>query len=100
MAIADIAGCVFDEPSTGLKNRLTAEILNRFMEYYKHLPDTPYSEEYIRRSMVTGKDVTVHKGKEMLKAHVLGIDEEFGLKVRYDDGSVEILRSGEVSIRI
>ena len=99
-SIADIAGSVFKEPSIGLKNRLAAEVLNRFMEYYRHLPDTPYSEEYIRRSMLTGKDVTVHKGKEMITAHVLGIDEEFGLKVRYEDGSVEILRSGEVSIRI
>ena len=98
-SIADVAGSVFKEPSIGLKNRLAAEVLNRFMEYYRHLPETPYSEEYIRRSMLTGKDVTVHKGKEMIKAHVLGIDEEFGLKVRYDDGSVEIVRSGEVSIR-
>ena len=99
-AIADIAGSVFDVPSTGFKNRLAAEILNRMMSYYKHLSEAPYSEEYIRRSMVTGKDVMVHKDKEMIPAHVLGIDEEFGLKVRYEDGSVEVLRSGEVSIRI
>lgn len=33
-------------------------------------------------------------------SHVLGIDEEFGLKVQYEDGNVEILRSGEISIRI
>ena len=99
-SISDIAGCVFDEPSAGLKNRLAAEVLNRFMAYYEHLPETPYSDEYIKRSMVTGKDITVHKGKEMIKAHVLGIDEEFGLKVRYEDGSVEVLRSGEISIRI
>ena len=99
-SISDIAGKVFDEPSIGLKNRLAAEILNRFMSYYGRLPETPYSEEYIKRSIVTGKDVMVHKGKEMVKAHVLGIDEEFGLKVRYEDGSVEILRSGEVSIRL
>ena len=99
-AIADVAGCVFDEPKSGLKNRLAAEILNRFMAYYKKLPDTPYSAEYIKRSMVTGKDVTVHKGKEQVPAHVLGIDEEFGLKVAYEDGTVEVLRSGEISIRI
>ena len=99
-AIADVAGCVFDEPKAGLKNRLAAEILNRFMAYYKKLPDTPYSAEYIKRSMVTGKDVTVHKGKEQVPAHVLGIDEEFGLKVAYEDGTVEVLRSGEISIRI
>lgn len=99
-AISDVAGCVFDEPKTGLKNRLTAEVLNRFMDYYKKLPDTPYSAEYIKRSMVTGKDVTVHKGKEQLPAHVLGIDNEFGLKVLYEDGTVEVLRSGEISIKI
>lgn len=99
-SIADIAGCVFDEPKTGLKNLLAAEVLNRFMAYYKYLPDTPYSDEYIKRSMVTGKDITVYKGSESVRAHVLGIDEEFGLKVRYEDGSVEVLRSGEISIRI
>ena len=99
-SISEIAGSVFDEPETGLKNRLAAEILNRMMAYYKRLPDTPYSEEYIKRSMVTGKDVMVHKDKEMVPAHVLGIDEEFGLKVLYEDGSVEVLRSGEVSIKI
>ncbi len=99
-AIADIAGRVFDEPKTGLKNRLAAEVLNRFMAYYKELPDTPYSSEYIKRSMVTGRDVTIHKGKEQIKAHVLGIDNTFGLKVVYEDGTVEVLRSGEVSIRI
>ena len=99
-AIADIAGSVFDGPSIGLKNKLAAEVLNRFMEYYSHLPETPYSDEYIKRSMVTGKDVMVFRGGETVRAHVLGIDEEFGLKVRYEDGSVEVLRSGEISIRL
>ncbi len=100
VSIADIAGCVFDKPETGLKNRLAAEVLNRFMAYYRCLPDTPYSDEYIKRSMVTGKDIIVFRNGESVRAHVLGIDEEFGLKVRYEDGSVEILRSGEISIRI
>ena len=99
-AISDIAGCVFDETSIGLKNLLAAEVLNRFMDYYGKLPETPYSDEYIRRSMVTGKDITVHRGKEQRRAHVLGIDEKFGLKVAYEDGTVEVLRSGEISIRI
>ena len=50
--------------------------------------------------MVTGKTVMVNKGSEMIAADVLGIDQEFGLKVQYEDGSVEILRSGEISIKI
>ncbi len=99
-AIENIAGSVFDKPEIGLKNRLVAEILNRFMAYYKKLPDTPYSEEYIKRSVVTDKDIIVLKNKEQIPAHVLGIDEKFGLKVIYDDGTVEVLRSGEISIKI
>ena len=99
-SIAEIAGSVFDEPAAGLKNRLVAEILNRFMAYYKQLPETAYSEEYIRRSLAIDKDVTVISGKSQRMAHVLGIDSEFGLKVRYEDGTEDILRSGEISIKL
>ena len=99
-AIADIAGSVFDEPVTGLKNRLAAEVLNRFMAYYRKLPETAYSDEYTRRSMVIDKDVTVHDGQNDYPAHVLGLDEDFGLIVRYPDGSEDILRSGEISIKL
>ena len=96
-SIAEIAGSVFDEPSAGLKNRLAAEVLNRFMAHYRHLPEADYSDEYIRRSMVIDKDIMVLSGNEQRKAHVLGIDKEFGLRVRYEDGSEDILRSGEIS---
>ena len=38
-------------------------------------------------------------GPEREYALVLGIDDDCHLKVQYDDGAVEYLSSGEISIR-
>ena len=97
-SIADIAGSVFDEPATGLKNRLAAEVLNHFMSYYSELPETTYSEGYVKRSMVIDKDITVRKNGLNEPAHATGLTDDFGLIVRYEDGREEVLSSGEVSI--
>lgn len=99
-AIADIAGSIFDYCSPGLKNRLVAEILDRFMAYYKGVSANDYIEEYRKRSIAIGKDVTVSVKGKAVSAHVLGIDDECGLMVRYDDGTEATLRSGEVSIKL
>ena len=34
------------------------------------------------------------------KADVIGIDDDFRLQVRYEDGTTELLSSGEVSLRV
>ena len=104
----------------GGRNRLAAEILNRFFSY---LDDdlTPsassvsgaslkapgsgtaprYAAEYRRRCFVIGMDVDVIKaGSEPREAHVLGVDDECRLEVRYSDGKEETLSSGEISIRL
>jgi BirA family biotin operon repressor/biotin-[acetyl-CoA-carboxylase] ligase len=50
---------------------------------------------------VIGKDVDVIKaGSEPVRAHVLDVDSECRLIVRYDDGTQEVLSSGEISIRV
>ncbi len=96
----------------GGRNRLAAEILNRFFSYCSGLrgsgigalnaPDVPaYVNEYRRRCFVTGMDVDVLRaGADPVKAHVLDIDDRCHLLVRYEDGSEETLSSGEISIRI
>jgi BirA family biotin operon repressor/biotin-[acetyl-CoA-carboxylase] ligase len=46
-------------------------------------------------------DVDVIKaGSEPHEAHVLGVDDECRLEVRYADGTTETLSSGEISIRL
>lgn len=97
--IKDIAGTVFDKSETGIRNQLAAEIINRFMAYYKHVNEKDYQGEYIKRSIVPGKDIEVHAHGEVKKAHALAIDDTCGLMVRYEDGSAEALHFGEVSIK-
>ncbi|MBO5512969.1 MAG: biotin--[acetyl-CoA-carboxylase] ligase [Mogibacterium sp.] len=97
--IKDIAGTVFDQSETGIRNQLAAEIINRFMAYYKHVTENGYQGEYIKRSIVPGKDIEVHAHGEVRPAHALAIDDTCGLMVRYEDGSAETLHFGEVSIK-
>lgn len=96
----------------GGRNRLAAEILGRFFSYCSEVRSSgssilndvtvpAYVSEYRRRCFVTGMDVDVLRaGSDPVKAHVLGIDDQCHLMVRYEDGSEETLSSGEISIRI
>ncbi len=98
--IRETAGCVFDKTAVGLKDRLAAEVLERLMAYYNDLLGDYCYDEYRSRSLVIDKDVTVLSSDVSAKAHVIDLDRDFGLKVRYPDGTEEVLRSGEISIRI
>lgn len=100
--IRDIAGAVFDrEPlPTDAKNRIAAGIIRYFMEYYRDLSAHPFFDEYVKRSVIVGKDILVLGKEESRAAQALFIDENCNLHVRYkDDGSEGVLASGEVSIR-
>jgi len=47
----------------------------------------------------TGKPVRVIRGDESRAAFSLEVEEDFALRVRYEDGTVESVNAGEVSIR-
>lgn len=111
--IRNVAGAIFgereilDADASDIRSRLAAEVISRFMTYYHaacHIPGASLSdhiEEYRRRCIVIGRDINVlMPGSEPKPAHVLDVDNECGLVVRYADGTEEILRSGEISIRI
>ncbi len=100
--LLDIAGAVLTDRREDVKNRLAAEFLNHFYGYYggQGHGTADYVEEYRRRSLVTGKRIAVLSGNETRGAVALGIDDECGLLVRYDDGGEACLSSGEISIRL
>lgn len=95
-----VAGAVFSpgEDTIGAKSRLAAGILRRFWEYYRALPQRVFWEEYCRRSVVVGREITI-LGTDPQPARAIGIDEECRLRVRLSDGSERLLSSGEVSVR-
>ena len=58
-----------------------------------------YLQEYRRFCVTTGKNVSVIKGTEKTPAFAECVNDDFALVVRYEDGSVAAVDSGEVSIR-
>jgi len=56
-------------------------------------------EEYRRRCLTVGREVQVITPDAVRRAEALAVDETFGLQVRYEDGSVDTVRAGEVSVR-
>lgn len=100
--LKEIAGALSGEFS---KNQLAAEIINQVMTLTADLPNRTFIESYRAHSMILDQDILVYKGgyKEDvpgIPAHVLDIDDNGGLAVRYSDGKQETLTSGEISIRM
>ena len=96
--ISDTACSVFDYQSPGLKNELAAEVLNFFMHYYRSGED--FTGEYRKNCVVPGNEISVIRPDKSVKAYALGLDDDLGLIVRYEDGTEDVLRSGEISIRL
>ncbi len=96
--IRDIAGTVFSEVQHDGKNRLTAGFLNSFMKYYLKKDFSSHVSSYRQRSMAIGKTVTVIMQNSSRKALVLDVDDDCCLIVKYEDGTVDRLLSGEISI--
>lgn len=99
-SLADTAGSLLDAPGNFSRNQFVAEILTSFTDYYIHENPLEYVEEYRKRSFVIGKDIDIISGKKIRRAHALAINDDCSLKVRFDDGEVQDLKSGEISIRV
>ena len=96
--LAEIAGALWERPVPGGKNRLAAEFLNHFWKFYAACDSGVFLEDYRRRSLVVGKDITVIAGGKETPAHALGIDDNCRLLVRYESGETAALSYGEVRI--
>ncbi len=92
------AGTLFDRPCDK-REALLHGILRRFFQYYDHLAEKPFLDDYRRRSLLVGKQVQVLSpdGLPTETVTVQGIDDNFSLIVQ-DEHGPRILSSGEVSI--
>ena len=84
----------------GLRNRLAAEVIKQLFRYlYK--PEECLAV-YRKKSNLIGCRITINSfvpdDKRPAQAKVIGIDDECGLMVEYEDGQKETLTSGEVSV--
>lgn len=56
-------------------------------------------DDYRARCLTTGRRVLLLRDGVSREAEALGVDADYALRVRFDDGSEAAVRSGEVSIR-
>ena len=79
---------------------LAARIISDFFSGIAILGDKSITDEYVSRSILLGKDVTVIKPNVEYPATVTGITDKCELILKLFDGKEEILSSGEVSVRV
>ena len=100
--IRETAGAVFgSDPVPDLRNRLAASILDHLLDD----STDPASEEVFRKyrdaSLAPGQPIRIlSPGREPVPAQALELERDFSLRVRLEDGSEQLLRSGEISIRL
>ena len=105
-----VAGSLFENaPVDGVtRNRLIAEVINQVLEVNEKLETREFVRDYKNRSFILGKEILVIPTAGLsrdgnpsagIPATAEDIDEDGGLVVRYRDGSVQTLNSGEISIR-
>ncbi len=97
--IIEKAGSVLSNSTDDLRGQIIADILNDFLALYETIEDRAYFNEYRQRSMLNGKHIEVLKNEQIIPATALYIDEELRLAVQYEDGKVEHLYTGDVSIK-
>ena len=80
------------------RNRLAAEIASGILTGFDNLGSSEIIDEYRKRSLMFGREITFMRGNEKLCATVTGISDSGSLLVRLASGEDLSLSSGEVTI--
>lgn len=96
--LQDIAGALWEQEVPDGRNQLAAAFLDRFLALYRTADPAAFLEDYRRRSLVVGRDVTVLLGNQARSAHALSIDDQCRLLVTFESGETAALSYGEVRI--
>lgn len=81
------------------RNMLAAAVITEVSGLEKMICNRSFLDEYRERSMVIGQRVSIVQQEGRI-VEVLGIDQNGGLIVKDAEGNQEVLRSGEISIRL
>lgn len=85
------------------RNILTAKILNNFEVLYKEFLNNNFHSTLDickKNSYILGREINLIKNDSSVAALAVDITENGELTVKYDDGTVQNVLSGEVSVRL
>lgn len=106
--LTSVAGTLFPNPPSletvqtlkkPTRNQLAAAIMDQIEEVYVKNEFASLLPEYRERCFILGREITVFRGNETFPARAIDVEENGGLIVETIDGKIEILRSGEITIR-
>lgn len=82
------------------RNRLIAAVVNRLLDLAADPADHSYLDSYRSHSLVLGREITYQERGGEVRARAIGVDALGGLEIELADGSRQVLRSGEISLRL
>ena len=98
--IKDIATSIYPHQQVRpIRSALIGEILTQFFNELESFGEGVHMSEYRQRSMLIGEEINVISADKITPAHVIDIDDDAKLIVRYENGEISELSSGEVSVR-
>lgn len=87
-----------DEGVPGVRNKLSAEIINRILGCETVPSEREIFQKYKKRLMILGKKVTVLQNQTEYQATAMDIDSVGHLIVKNENGEIMTLSSGEIRI--
>jgi BirA family biotin operon repressor/biotin-[acetyl-CoA-carboxylase] ligase len=96
--LADIAGSLNQIHLP--RKALISAILEELLPLLEHPQDRGWLSDYRQSSCVLNRPLYRIRGEDSIPCQGTKITEDGGLTVLYEDGTVETLRTGEVSIRL
>lgn len=87
-----------DEKMPGVRNKLSAEIINRILGFETLPSETEIFRKYKKRLMMLGKEITVIQNQMEYKAIAIDVDSVGHLIVKNENGEIITLSSGEIRI--
>lgn len=98
--IKGIATAIFPgNAEENIKEKIVADIVNKFFGMYNG-EDNNYIKRYKEYSYLTGKEINIISGENIRPATVIDITDDCHLLVKNENGEVEEISSGDVSVRI
>lgn len=98
--VKDIAGALCTKDDAVPRNCLAAGIINELFTLYENLSDKSYMADYKKWSNVLGKRVRFTSENNWDYGTAEDIDEDGGLIIRKEDGTEQVLRTGEITLRV
>ncbi|MFQ9981408.1 MAG: biotin--[acetyl-CoA-carboxylase] ligase, partial [Finegoldia magna] len=84
-----------EKDDTDKREDLVIKIMQNFKRFWNEDRDS-LVEKYRKKATFIGNEIKVHKNGDYVKAVAMNINDDFSLKVKYDNGTIEDLNIGEI----